>query len=196
MRRALICLVLVGCGDKQTVDPIDPGGGPPAGNPDGHCAIPGEAQLEDVSQPTTVVGTGTAASCTSRAVVDAVARGGVITFNCGSDPVVIELEETAKIVNDTGPRIVIDGGGKVALSGKGERRILYMNTCDQAQKWTTSQCQNQDHPRLTVQNLTFVNGNSTGETVDGGGGGAIFVRGGRFKLLNSRFFHNTCDGVG
>ena len=60
--------------------------------------------------------------------------------------------------------------------------------------WTTSHCQNQDHPQLTVQNLTFVEGNATGEDPDGGG--AIFVRGGRFKVVNSRFFNNTCDDVG
>jgi hypothetical protein len=28
------------------------------------------------------------------------------------------------------PNIVIDGGGKITLSGAGTRRILYMNTCD------------------------------------------------------------------
>ena len=33
-----------------------------------------------------------------------------------------------------------------------------------------------------MQNLTFADGNSTGETTEGGGGGAIFVRGGRFKV--------------
>jgi hypothetical protein len=71
-----------------------------------------------------------------------------------------------------------------------------MNTCDPAQMWTTDHCQNQDTPQLTVQNLTFVDGNSTGETMDGGGGGAIFVRGGRFKIVNSRFFHNACDATG
>ena len=54
-----------------------------------------------------------------------------------------------------------------------------MNTCDSDLVWTTSHCQNQDHPRLTVQNLTFVNGYSVGDDPDGGG--AIFVRGGRFK---------------
>ena len=91
---------------------------------------------------------------------------------------------------------MIDGGGKVTLSGGGQRRILYMNTCDQAQVWTTSHCQDQDHPRLTVQNLTFVDGNATGETIEGGGGGAIFVRGGRFKVVNSRFFRNVCDATG
>lgn len=170
--------------------------GPPAGNPDGACAVPAEAQADDVSTPTRVIGDGTPASCTSQAVVEAVAAGGIITFDCGPDPLTIELDETAKIVNDTGPKIVIDGGNKITLSGKGQRRILYMNTCDQAQKWTTSHCNDQDHPQLTVQNLTFVDGNSKGDDTDGGGGGAIFVRGGRFKLVNTRFFNNVCDDVG
>jgi hypothetical protein len=170
--------------------------GPVAGNPDGTCSIPAEAQLENVSMPRTIVGNGTAASCTSTAFVDAVARGGVITFACGPDPLTITLDRTAKIVNDTGPKIVIDGGGKVTLSGGGRVRILYQNTCDQAQKWTTSHCDDQPDPQLTVQNLTFVDGNSKGETLEGGGGGAIFVRGGRLKVINSRFFNNVCDDTG
>jgi hypothetical protein len=175
----------------------DPGDGPPPGNPDGNCDVPAEAALEDVSVPDRVVGDGTAESCTSDEFVDAVAEGGVITFDCGPDPVTITLDRTAKIFNDTGPRIVIDGGGLVTLSGGGNTRILYMNTCDEAQVWTTSECQNQDHPQLTVQNLTFVDGNSIGATEEGGGGGgAIFVRGGRFKINNSRFFNNVCDSVG
>jgi Collagen triple helix repeat (20 copies) len=173
-----------------------PGGGIPPGNPHGTCEVPAEAGLEDLTGPTHVVGTGTPASCTSQAVIDAVAQGGIITFDCGPDPVTITLEATAKIVNDTGPRIVIDGGGKVTLSGGGVRRILYMDTCDPAQVWTTGHCQDQDHPQLTVQNLNFVDGNSTGETYDGGGGGAIFARGGRLKVVNSRFANNVCDETG
>jgi hypothetical protein len=47
-----------------------------------------------------------------------------------------------------------------------------------------------------VQNLTIKDGNSTGQTTDGGGGGAIFVRGGRFKIVNSRFFRNLCESTG
>lgn len=181
---------------RDTGPPTDPRDGPPAGNPDGHCEIPAEAQLADTSSPDHVVGTGTPASCTSDAFVDAVAEGGVITFDCGPDPVTITLDRTAKIFNDTGPEIVIDGGGLVTLSGGGERRILYMNTCDREQHWTTSHCQDQDHPRLTVQNLTFVDGDASGETMEGGGGGAIFVRGGRVRILRSRFFHNRCDETG
>ena len=44
------------------------------------------------------------------------AKGGVISFNCGANPLTITLTETAKIVNNTGPKIVIDGGGKITLS--------------------------------------------------------------------------------
>jgi len=176
--------------------PMFQGTGPAAGNPGGHCAVPADAQQEDSSQPRTVVGTGTPESCTGDLFVAAVAKGGVITFDCGPDPATIKLTATAKIVNDTGPKIVIDGGGKVTLDGGGKVRILYQDTCDQAQKFTTSHCQDQDSPQLTVQNLTFANGNSTGMDFDGGGGGAIFVRGGRLKVLNSRFFDNACEVSG
>src|SRR5262249_38145014 len=91
MRGGLPCLAVVfgltGCGDEPPPDPMtDPSTGPPAGNPDGMCVVPAEAQPEDVSQPRTVIGDGTPASCTSKAVVDAVAAGGVITFKCGLDP--------------------------------------------------------------------------------------------------------------
>lgn len=186
-------LALAGCdgGGPGT----DPEGGPAPGNPDGHCDVPDEAKEEDTSNPTTVVGDGTKESCTSEAVVAAVAGGGVITFDCGPDPVTITLEETAKIFNDKGPKIVIDGGGKVTLSGGGKVRILYQNTCDQDQVWTTSHCNDQDHPQLTVQNITFVDGNAKGQT-DPDGGGAIFVRGGRFKVIRSRFFNNVVDETG
>ena len=159
------------------------------------CAVPPDANLEDVSSPTTVIGDGTPASCTSAAFVSAVAQGGIITFDCGPDPVTIELDQTAKVFNDTGPEIVIDGGGLITLSGGGVRRILYMNTCDPNQVWTTDHCQNQDHPRLTVQNLSFINGNSKNE-LEYDGGGAIWVRGGRFKVINCKFFNNVCADVG
>jgi hypothetical protein len=162
----------------------------------GAAVVPVEARAVDTANPTTVIGTGSPASCTSEAVVSGVAQGGLITFDCGPDAITIFLQDTAKIVNDTGPDIVIDGGGKVTLSGGGQRRILYLNTCDAGQRWTTSHCQNQDHPRLTVQNMTFVDGNATGDTNEGGGGGAIFARGGRLKIVNSTFRRNRCDSTG
>ncbi len=176
--------------------PTDPASGPPAGNPDGDYPIPAEAAPEDTSSPDHVVGDGTPESCTADAFIDAVALGGIITFDCGPDPVTITLDRPAKVFNDTAmDGIVIDGGGLVTLSGGGTSRILYMNTCDENQVWTTAECQNQDHPRLTVQNLTFVDADSRGED-EYDGGGAIWVRGGRFKVVNSRFFNNRCADVG
>ncbi len=167
---------------------------PEAGTAERLCSVPAAAQAMDSTFPDQVVGHGTPESCTSEAFVAAVAAGGVIAFDCGPDPVTITLTETAQVFNDTGPEIVIDGGGLVTLSGGNQRRILYMNTCDPDLIWTTPHCQNQDHPRLTLQNLTFVNGYTSGE--DPGGGGAVFVRGGRLKIVNCRFFNNRCDVAG
>jgi hypothetical protein len=157
--------------------------------------VPRGARAVDTSRPDRWVGTGTPSSCTSRAVVRAVAKGGVIRFRCGPDPVRIELRETAKVVN-TSRRVVLDGRGLVTLSGGGKRRILYQNTCDERQIWTTSHCDDQATPRLVVQNLTFADGDATGEIYDGGGGGAIFARGGRLKVVRSRFVGNRCDRTG
>ena len=158
-------------------------------------ALPSGVAPVDTSNPDRVIGTGSPASCTSAAVVTAVAAGGVITFDCGPDPVTITMTQTAKVVN-TSPVVVLDGGGLVTLDGGDQRRILYMNTCDPAQIWTTSHCQNQAEPQLAVQGLTFVRGNSTGDMTEGGGGGAIFVRGGRFQVFDSVFENNRCDATG
>jgi hypothetical protein len=176
--------------------PVD--ASPAAGYAGGHCAVPAAAQAVPSTAPNHVVGTGTAASCTSDAVVAAVAQGGVITFNCGAAPVTITMSRTAKVFNDK-PNVVLDGGGKVTLSGGGKLRILYQNTCDPAQVWTSPHCDTQDTPQLTVQNLTMVDGNSSGQAygrTDVEGGGAIFVRGGRLKVVNSRFFRNQCEATG
>lgn len=198
----LLAMILFRCeGDRSTpaaefTNPLaNPLNGPPAGNPDGNSPVPVEAGPIDVSHPDYIVGNGTPESCTAEAFRKAVAHGGKIVFNCGPKPVTITLDKQAKVYNDSIPDIVIDGKGLVTLSGGGKSRILYMNTCDKNQHWTTSHCQDQDHPRLTVQNITFADGNSRSEN-EYDGGGAIWVRGGRFKAVNCRFFNNTCDSLG
>ena len=197
-------------GTAQVDNPLDhPEEGPAAGNPDGDSAIPGEAGLEDVSHPDRVVGSGTPESCTSDEVVAAVWAGGVITFDCGPDPVTITMTESA-VVSNGSDRTVLDGGGLITLSGGGTRRILYQNTCDRFVGWTSSRCDNQANPELTVQNLTFADGNARyangspeGNGVYSGddqyveeGGGAIYAQGGRLKIVNSRFFNNHCADLG
>jgi len=165
------------------------------GNPAGECAVPPEAQAIDMSAPDRIVGNGTPESCSGDAFIEAVAQGGKIAFDCGPDPVVITLDRPAKVFNDAADDVVIDGGGRVTLSGGDRTRILYMNTCDPDQHWTTPHCDNQETPRLTVQNLTFVHGNSRNET-EYDGGGAIWVRGGQLRVIGSRFFANTCAATG
>ena len=166
-----------------------------AGNAGSSYPVPAAGQALSTSTPSHVVGTGTPASCTGAAVVAAVAQGGITTFNCGPNPVTITLSSTAKVFNDK-PDVTLDGGGKVTLSGGDTVRILYQNTCDSAQVWTTAHCDNQSTPALTVQNLNFTHGNSSGQTTDGGGGGAIFVRGGRLKIVNASFTNNQCEATG
>ena len=168
---------------------------PPQGNRQATCSVPAEAGLENTTVPNHIIGNGSPESCTSSAVISTIAKGGIIRFNCGPNPLIITLKKTAKIYNNTGPKIVIDGGGKIALSGEGKRRILYMNTCDKGLVWTTSHCQDQDHPQLTLQNLIFIDGNSSSET-EYTGGGAIWARGGRLKIVNCRFFRNSCASTG
>jgi predicted outer membrane repeat protein len=157
--------------------------------------VPPAARAVDTAHPTRVIGHGTPGSCTSAAVVAAVRAGGIITFSCGRHPITITMRKTAKVLN-TSAEVVLDGGGLVTLNGAGHRRILYMDTCDRAQIWTTSHCEDQATPLLAVQNLTFTDGNSIGQDFDGGGGGAIFDRGGRLRIVDSVFTNNRCEHDG
>ena len=174
------------------------------GNPSGTATVPTGLGLEDVSHPDHVVGTGTAASCTSAAVLSAAAAGGVVTFSCGPSPVTIPLSQTIKVRNSTA-RLVLDGGGMVALSGNGSRRILYVDTCDTSLGSVSGNCLYAPQgPKLTVQNLTLADGNATnatyvspGDTGQGSnGGGAIFQLGGRLKVVRSVFVRNVCASTG
>jgi hypothetical protein len=158
-------------------------------------SVPAAGRAVNTAHPTRIVGHGTPSSCTSAAVVAAVRAGGIIRFSCGPKPVVILMRQTAKVVN-TSREIVLDGRGLVTLSGGGTRRILYMDTCDQKQIWTTSHCEDQETPRLVIQNMRFIDGNSTGEDFDGGGGGAVFDRGGQMRIVDSVFAGNRCERTG
>jgi hypothetical protein len=170
------------------------------GNPNGNAPVPTGMGLENVSQPNHVIGNGTPATCTSAAVLSAVTAGGIITFNCGPDPITITLTATAKVRNST-PKLVIDGGGKVTLSGGGTKRILYVDTCDTSLGSVSGNClYAPTGPQVTVQNITLADGNATNSTYvspgDSGGGsnggGAIFALGGRLKVVKSVFVRNRC----
>jgi hypothetical protein len=160
---------------------------PGAGNPGGHATVPAAGQAVDTSHPDHVIGSGTPASCTQAAVVAAVAAGGVITFSCGQNQVTITMTATATVPASS-HLVVLDGGGKVTLSGGGKSEILSMNSGWQ-QQW----------PQLVVQNLTFTDAYSGTEQTTGSsvyGGGAIFAEGGQLKVVNSAFAGNSCFATG
>jgi hypothetical protein len=175
------------------------------GNPDGHFPVPAAGRAVETTHPDHVIGNGRPASCTSAAVVRAVAAGGIITFDCGSKPVTIVMTSTATVVK-TRPLVVLDGGGLITLSGGGKRRILFSDTC--AGRWSTSNCVDQAYPQIVVQNITFKDGyDGTHQATCtaniptcwyGGvaGGGAVYVEGGQFKAVNSAFVDNHCSAVG
>ena len=175
------------------------------GNSKGHFYVPPAGRAVDTSQPTHVIGNGSPASCTSAAVVRDVAAGGIITFNCGPKPVTIVMTSTASVIK-TRRLVVLDGSGLITLSGGGKRRILYSDTC--AGTWSTDDCVNQPYPQIVVQNITFGDGYNDAHQATctaniptcwyGGvdGGGAIYVEGGQFRAVNSRFVDNRCYTYG
>ena len=178
---------------------------PDFGNPKGHVYVPAAGRAVDTKHPNHVIGNGTPAGCTSAAVVRDVAAGGIIAFNCGPKPITIVMTTTA-IVIKTRRSVVLDGGGLITLSGGRKRRILYSDTC--AGTWSTDDCVNQPYPQIVVQNITFEDGYNGAHQAActaniptcwyGGvdGGGAIYVEGGQFRAVNSRFLDNGCYAYG
>jgi hypothetical protein len=175
------------------------GGAGQAGNPNGSCkaGVPTRGQPADVSSPTSVIGTGTAASCTFAALNTAVGKGGVITFNCGSAPVTISI--TATMTLPTTKNTVIDGGNKVTLDGGHAVQILNFNSAN-------FQANNNG---LTLQHLRLVNAKSNptdliptaqqaacSQGYDDGQGGALFMRDGNLLVVDCVFDGNQAALLG
>lgn len=96
-------------------------GGDEPWSTDPSCEVP--AAWPAPAAPTTVVGSGTPASCTAAALQAAIRAGGLVTFACGADPATIVL--TKPLTLDNGRKqTILDGGGKVTLDGGGATRIL------------------------------------------------------------------------
>jgi len=196
---AVACAFLAACGGSAPTGGVSvtPPTGPAPGTGSTTCAVPPEGAAEDVSRPTSVVGSGRPETCTPEALEAALQRGGVITFDCGPDHVTITVPHEIRLLNDVGPGglgdRVVDGGGKVTLSGGGRNRILYQDGCDESLHWITSHCDDFPHPRLVLQNLRFEGGVSTDPVR---GGGAVFARSGQLKIVNSVFTGNRCADVG
>ena len=169
-----------------------------AGNPDGACTagIPALGKPADTSHPTTVVGTGTAPSCTFAALAAAVSAGGVITFDCGPDPTTILVSATLNL--PTNKNTVIDGGNRVTLDGGGAVEIL---------RFESANFRANDYG-LTLQHITLKNGKTTPVDViptapapcsqgfNDGEGGALYMRDGALTVIDSIFTNNQAAPLG
>jgi hypothetical protein len=188
---------------------------PTAGNPNGSCTaitVPTETQLVDTSSPTTVVGNGTAASCTFAALNAAVTKGGIVTFNCGPSPVTIPVTATLTpptsnaYAHQPSIAVVIDGGNKVTLDGQGSVRIL---------SWVHAGSWRVNNDTLTVQRIRFINGKTTPTLAipacpasggiantacstgyDDGQGGAIMMQDGSLRVIDCIFENNQAALLG
>jgi hypothetical protein len=177
---------------------VNDGGVGPNGNPNGSCSsgVPSGGQPVDVSSPTTVVGTGTAASCTFSALSAAVAKAGIITFDCGSAPVTIPVTATLNL--STSKNTVIDGGNKVTLDGGHAVGIMLLN----GNSFQASET------RLTLQHLALINGKTTptmpfptaplpcSQGYYDGQGGAVHVNDGNLTVIDCLFDGNQAAQLG
>ena len=137
------------------------------------CAAVFVGSAPTVVRAAGVVGTSTAASCTDAALNAALAGGGLVTFNCGSAPVTIDISTgtgTKTISADT----TIDGGSLITISGGNSVGVFSVNT----------------GVKFTVQNLTIANGNSASHK-----GGGIDNEGSTLTVTNSTFSTNSA-GLG
>jgi hypothetical protein len=127
-----------------------------------------------------VVGNGSPGSCTEAALNTALAsNNGMLRFSCGDagHTIVVTSEKTVTA------SLVIDGGGRVTLSGGGTTRILALRP-----PFGTV-----PPPTLTVQNLGFGNGSTAslpGGSVSSGGAAIYRDQGGNLRVIDCSFTDN------
>ena len=169
-----------------------------AGNPYGSCSagVPSKGQPADISNPTTVVGTGTETSCTFSKLQVAATAGGVIVFNCGSGAVTIPVTTTLTL--PTNKNTVIDGGNKITLDGGNAVQILRFDSPDFRA----------NNMGLTLQHITLINGRTTptgaiptapapcSQGWNDGEGGALYMRDGNLTVIDSIFMNNQGAPLG
>jgi hypothetical protein len=174
------------------------GGSWSAGNPDGACAagVPVEGQPANTSNPTTVVGLGTSESCSFAELDAAVAKGGIITFDCGPSAVTIPIAAT--LVVPTTKDTVIDGNRLVTLDGQGKVRIMTFDSPG----WQTN-----EH-RLTLQHIALINAKATPTVAipaapppcsqgwNDGQGGGLYMRDGNLTVIDCIFAGNQAAPLG
>jgi hypothetical protein len=208
-RALLITMGLCGCtgsvssshglspADGGTTDggrPLDGGTPVDAGSPSLSVCTPPVTAF-DISSPTTVVGTGSAASCTEAAFTAALKSGGTVVFDCGGAATIpITSEKAVRIDVDT----IIDGAGEITLDGQGLTRLLSFTGTNFRVTMT----------KLVLQRITLTGGKATGtetfppaqppcsQGFKNGGGGAVLVQDGVLIVIDSSFTNNQSASPG
>ncbi len=159
-----------------------------------------------------VVGNGSAESCTEGALHEAVARindaegGGTLSFDCGGERV-IELTRSVFVANT----MILDGGGKITLSGGGAVRVIeldhYVDFAVQRltirDGFVAAGSENESgagllHPwfgTLKAIDTAFVNNHSASQNNDVGGGG-IYAGGLTEAVLSGCTFAGNSGSIG
>ncbi len=157
------------------------------------CGAP--LEKVDTSRPDHVVGTGTPASCTEEALADAVAAGGVVTFDCGGEAT-LRITRTLEVPTDRDT--TLEGAGRITLDGGGTTRIVSFDHADYRRNAHV----------LTLQGLTLVRGRAVGtrpfapapapcsQGFYDGFGGAVYVRDGTLHVFDSTFLDNEAASLG
>ena len=136
--------------------------------------------------------------------------GGIITFNCGAQPVVILITSTHEFRNDIDT--VLDGGQKVTLQGNGTTRLFLAESGVAPWYGGTAPFYQSTRNAVTFQNITFSNGRSSGTPIPplptsapptcsqgtdyDGGGGVIYVRDMVLHVINATFLSNHAPALG
>ncbi len=125
-----------------------------------------------------IVGTGTPASCNEAALDAALSGGGSVTFNCGTNAVVIAVSKEKAISQAT----TMDGNGLVTLSGQNITRIFHVAASGILE--------------LHKLKLTYGAANDTSDTARDGIGGAILNDGGTVNLIDTMIASGRADHSG
>lgn len=136
----------------------------------------GRLQPEAAIGEAFTVGTGTADSCAESGLRDAItsigelAAGGSITFDCGPEPVTITLSSELAVKGT----LLLDGGGKVTLSGNRVTRILNLG----------------NYANLTLQRITLRDG-----LTDESGAAILHPWYGTLRAIDVIFENNHCTSL-
>jgi len=166
-------------------------------NPPAEACTP-SIDLYDTSSPTAVIGDGSPTLCVESALRTAAEQGGIITFDCGPNPVTITITQT--IVLPVDRDTIIDGENKITLDAGQQTRHFLFNHPD----WMNNP------NKVVLQRLTFRNGKApAGEYFPQdpanpncaygykeGSGGVIYMRNGVLHIIDCDFYDNQAALIG